>query len=87
MEAKTILESLASVADDTLSEATIQPELLISDDNRVNFTTICCLYNLILSRIGDTSSVELSTVPSAAFLNSLLITSNERFGFIPMIFY
>ena len=85
IEAKTILESLASVTDDTLSEATIKPELLISDNIGVNFITRCCLHNFILSRVGDTSSVELSTVPSAAFLNSLLITSNDRCGSIPMM--
>ena len=55
------------------------------DDVGVNFMTICCLHNFIFSRIGDTSSVELLTLSSVAFLNSLLITSNESCGSISMI--
>ena len=68
MEAKTILESLVDVIDDTLSEAIIKPELLMSDDIGINFMTICCLYNFILSRIGDISSVELfNSIISSSF--------------------
>ena len=85
MEGKCILESLAGVTDGTLSEVTIKPELLMSDDIGVNFMTICCLHNFILARIDDNSSVELSTISSVAFLNSSLITSNDRCGLIPMI--
>ena len=74
---KPILESLAGVIYDTLSEATIKPEFLISDGIRVNFMTLSCSHSFILSKIGDTSLVELLIILSVAFLNSLLITSNE----------